>query len=99
MSLDRQVDSERVIVEAGLVDSEGPLRAALDGERLAAVVAALDGLPDQMRRCAVLRLFQDLSYREIAAALRVSVDVVKVQLFRARKQLREELEHLEGLNL
>ena len=44
-----------------------------------------------MRRCLVLRVYQEMKYREIAALLRLSPETVKVHLFQARKRLREEL--------
>lgn len=59
------------------------------GER---VVAALATLPERQRDCITLREFGDLSYREIAGVLEISIDQVKVQLYRARQALRNQLE-------
>ena len=52
---------------------------------------ALDELPPQMRDCASLRFLHEMTYREIAKALGISVDSVRVQLNRARKKLRLRL--------
>lgn len=52
---------------------------------------ALDELPQQMRDCATLRFIDEMTYREIATNLAISVDAVKVQLNRARKKLRLRL--------
>lgn len=60
-------------------------------ERSCRLREAVDKLPDQMRRCLVLRVYQEMKYREIAALLRLSPETVKVHLFQARKRLREEL--------
>lgn len=67
------------------------LDGALEGERRLALQAAVRGLPEQMRDCLTLRLYHELSYREIAVVKRLSVETVKAHLFRARKKLAEEL--------
>ena len=68
-----------------------PLTDALKKERLLVLHKALGTLPRQMRRCAILRLDQDLSYREIAELLQVSIETVKTQLHRARRRLKAQL--------
>ncbi len=45
-----------------------------------------------MRRCLLLRVDQDLKYREIAELLRISIETVKAHLFQARQLLRVRLE-------
>ena len=53
-----------------------------------------------MRRCTELRIYQDLSYREIAAVMRLSIETVKVHLFQARKKLKKSLrDAFEDLDL
>jgi RNA polymerase sigma-70 factor (ECF subfamily) len=69
----------------------GPDEEALSRERSRVLREAIDELPAQMRRCLVLRVDQDLKYREIAAVLRLSTETVKAHLFQARKRLQEEL--------
>jgi RNA polymerase sigma-70 factor (ECF subfamily) len=60
-------------------------------ERSRLLREAVKRLPEQMRRCLVLRVYQDMKYREVAALLRLSPETVKVHLFQARRRLREEL--------
>ena len=60
-------------------------------ERARLLREAVEKLPEQMRRCLVLRVYQDMKYREIAALLRLSPETVKVHLFQARRRLREDL--------
>lgn len=69
----------------------GPGEEILDRERSRLLREAIETLPAQMRRCLVLRVEQDLKYREIAAVLRLSTETVKAHLFQARKRLQEEL--------
>ena len=60
-------------------------------ERSGRLREAVERLPEQMRRCLVLRVYQEMKYREIAALMRLSPETVKVHLFQARKRLREDL--------
>ncbi|HEX2252715.1 MAG TPA: RNA polymerase sigma factor [Thermoanaerobaculia bacterium] len=71
--------------------AERQLEAVLGAERQRALRAAVAELPDAMRRCLLLRLDQDLRYREIAAVLRISPETVKAHLFQARRRLGEQL--------
>lgn len=69
----------------------GPLTGMLEQERQRLLRSALESLPAQMRRCVLLRIDQDLRYREIADLLRVSIDTVKAHLYQARQQLKGKL--------
>lgn len=76
--------------------SADPLDRALAHERTERLRGAIGELPPQMRRCVRLRLFQELLYGEIAELLQVTEATVKVQLFKARKRLRQSLGDEEG---
>lgn len=77
-----------------------PLDDVLGNEKRRALKAAVAALPDQMRRCVVMRIYQELAYKEIAGAMRVSIETVKAHLFQARRRLRAALaEHFEDLDL
>jgi RNA polymerase sigma-70 factor (ECF subfamily) len=78
----------RVDVECDAPDRSRPLDAVLQNERRRILRDAITDLPPQMRRCLVLRVYQDLTYEEIAFVLHVSIDTVKAHLFQARRQLR-----------
>jgi RNA polymerase sigma-70 factor (ECF subfamily) len=73
------------------VEDDGPLAAMLTEERLRILREAFEDLPPQMRRVVVLRVDQDLKYREIAELLRVSIETVKAHLYQARQHLRDKL--------
>lgn len=64
------------------------LEAAAAGPALAAALAAL---PAGHRDVLLLTAWAELSYEEIAAALRVPVGTVRSRLNRARRQVREAL--------
>jgi RNA polymerase sigma-70 factor (ECF subfamily) len=59
-----------------------------------AIQKALDSLPAKYRAIITLKEIDGLSYKEIAHAMKISMDKVKVWLFRARGHLREELSFL-----
>ena len=68
-----------------------PGQAAIDRERSRLLREAIEGLPEQMRKCLMLRIYQDLKYREIAVVVRLSIETVKAHLFAARRRLQQEL--------
>jgi len=68
-----------------------PLAAALEKEKVEKLREALQHLPQQMRRCAQLRVVHELSYAEIAALMGISVNTVKAHLHQAQKNLHAQL--------
>ena len=54
-------------------------------------MSALADLPDKQRAVLLLRINEDLAYREIGEVLGVGVQSVESLLFRARKSLRQSL--------
>jgi RNA polymerase sigma-70 factor (ECF subfamily) len=57
----------------------------------AKIEKALDSLPPKFKTVLVLRLYEDLSYEEIAKTLKISVGTVMSRLFRARERMQEML--------
>jgi RNA polymerase sigma factor (sigma-70 family) len=64
----------------------------VDSDELIGLPEALNGMPKQQQRALLLREWQGLSYREIAAELGVSQAAVETLLFRARRSLAAGLE-------
>ncbi|MGX5819125.1 RNA polymerase sigma factor [Chitinophaga lutea] len=54
----------------------------------------INRLPDKYKTVLQLRDIEGLSYQEIADALAIEMSEVKINLFRARKQVREQLQNL-----
>jgi RNA polymerase sigma-70 factor (ECF subfamily) len=75
----------------GSVIIPGPLDEVLADERQRVLQAAIEALPAQMRQCMSLRIYQELSYQEIAVAMQLSVETVKSHLHQGRQQLRKKL--------
>jgi RNA polymerase sigma-70 factor, ECF subfamily len=74
-----------------------PGAGLLAAERLYLVRRAVQELPARMRHCFLLRVDQELTYREIALILHTSLEGVKSQIYEARRRLRERLQgHFGG---
>jgi RNA polymerase sigma-70 factor (ECF subfamily) len=69
----------------------GPDELALQGEREAAVQAALLRLPSDQRMAVIMCDIEGFAYDEIAAALEVSMGTVKSRIARGREKLRRLL--------
>jgi RNA polymerase sigma-70 factor (ECF subfamily) len=69
----------------------GPEAAVLEREGREVLRRALLDLPPEQRAVFVLRVHEELSYREIADALDLSMGTVMSRLSRAREKLRDAL--------
>jgi len=69
----------------------GPLQGVLDAEARALLHRALGDLPAEQRAVFCLRVFEELSYREIAESLGIEMGTVMSRLSRAREKLRATL--------
>lgn len=77
---------------AAVATEETALEDMLLDERQRLLRGAVEELPGQMRESTKLRIYQELSYREISVVMRLSVETVKVHLFQARKKLKKKLQ-------
>ena len=68
-----------------------PLRRSLAEERGRLLRKAMTHLTREQRDCLALRIDQELSYREIAEVLQISLEAVKARLFQAKQRLRGSL--------
>ena len=66
-------------------------REVVEKEKLERVREGLAALPARMRACFLLRVQEELPYEEIAERLSLSAGTVKVQVWNARRRLREVL--------
>jgi RNA polymerase sigma-70 factor (ECF subfamily) len=76
------------------VDAPDPLERLQLDENKRRFLAAVQELPEQYRVTFVLRNFEDLSYEEIAARLKITVGTVDSRIYRARRLLIEKLKDL-----
>ena len=85
----RQAGADHEQVSEQIDGVETPPQAVERGERLRAVVAAVQHLPERQRNAIVLQALEGRSYEEIAAELGVTDGAVRQLLNRARTTLRD----------
>jgi RNA polymerase sigma-70 factor (ECF subfamily) len=84
---------------AGLADrlrnraAETPAESAERRERQHKVLAALSRIDAEYRAILVMRDVEDFDYQQMADVLSLPLGTIKSRLFRARKALRDELQH------
>lgn len=77
-----------------------PIEAIHNDELDQRIQRAIKNLPERRREILTLRMIHELSYKEIADTLEISVNTVDTQLRRALKSLREDLRLFQtGLEL
>lgn len=96
-SLDTVMEIEGRSSPALTIRSPGlsPEERVVQSEQSKALHAALKGLPDQMRRCCILRYEKGLKYKEVAFVMEISIETVKAHLHQARKRLMDLLGETE----
>lgn len=62
------------------------------------IESALDSLPPKYKAVLILRLYEDLSYEEIAKTLKISTGTVMSRLFRAREKMQEMLKEYKDFS-
>jgi len=60
-------------------------------ERMAAIRAKVQALPERQRLAVIMHKYQQMDYRQIAEVLKLSESATKSLLFRAYETLREQL--------
>jgi len=66
-------------------------QAILRRERLAAIRARVQALPERQRMAVIMHKYQQMDYKQIAEVLKLSESATKSLLFRAYETLREQL--------
>jgi RNA polymerase sigma-70 factor (ECF subfamily) len=91
LSVQSDPDEERESLEpapgSGAAPAADPLATTIGDEEARALRRAIAGLPAEYREVLVLREFEDLAYREIAAIVGCPIGTVMSRLARARDEL------------
>ena len=80
------------ILDAAYPSAMEPETVAIRNAQLTALADALDSLPEQERRCWLLREVGELSYDDIAKELGIPRSTVRGQLARARASIHAQME-------
>ena len=76
-----------------------PYERMMQRDKVEQVRRIIDGLPEKQKSCMQLRDFEGKSYKEIAAALGLSEEQVKVNIFRARQAVKQKYNEIDGYGL
>jgi len=87
LAYDRVVDEQFLQANRPVSPEEALMNGVLDEE----IETALARLPEEYRSVVILALVEDLSYKEIAAALSIPLGTVMSRLHRGRKMLQATL--------
>ncbi len=87
----REMSHEELSLELPDLDGETAQHAAEQAELAALVRAAVQALPADQRAVILLRVYQNLSFREIANITGASEDAARVRAHRARQTLKKAL--------
>lgn len=71
-----------------------PLAQIQNRENVNRIRSIMDSLPEKQRTCMHLRDFEAKTYKEIADILEITEEQVKVNIFRARKTVKEKYENI-----
>jgi len=80
-------EDETSTVENELTTAETPETVLAAKEIAAAVNAAMEALPDELRQAVTLREIEGLSYEEIATVMNCPIGTVRSRIFRARESI------------
>ncbi len=80
-------------------DASSPYDRLVNKERLKLVHRLVGELPEKQRMIMQLRDVEGKSYKEIAAALRLTEEQVKVNLFRARQKVKQKFIDIDNYGL
>ncbi len=86
-------ESDKALTNTLPASTPNPGEASLANERAAAVRAAVEKLPEEMREALVLCEWEERSVAEAAAILETTPKAVESRLYRARGLLRERLKN------
>lgn len=80
-------------------DNETPYRTAEMSDMMKSIGSFIQALPDKQRQVIQLRDVEGYSYKEISDIMEIDMNQVKVNLFRARKAVKENLININAYGL
>ena len=100
--IDRRGSHNASIDEQGIDSQDSaatPLEQTQQRDSVALVRQIIDSLPVNQRMCIQLRDFEGKTYKEIAAALDMTDEQVKINIFRARQTITQRFTQIDGYGL
>jgi len=87
-------DDETSPLDRELTNDETPETVLAAQEIAAAVNAAMEALPEDLRQAVTLREIEGLSYEEIATVMSCPIGTVRSRIFRAREAISAKVKPL-----
>ena len=100
--IDRRGSHNASIDEQGIDSQDSaatPLEQTQQRDSVALVRQIIDSLPVNQRMCIQLRDFEGKTYKEIAVALDMTDEQVKINIFRARQTIKQRFTQIDGYGL
>ena len=76
-----------------------PYRSTEMSDTMHRVNELIEGLPSKQKQIIILRDVEGMTYKEISKVLEIDINQVKVNLFRARRSVRENLTEINSYGL
>ena len=76
-----------------------PLKQTEENEMIARIRGIIKRLPEKQRAVITLRDIEGYSYKEMVEILKLEMNYIKVLLFRARKQVKKELNRIHDYGI
>lgn len=95
----RQTEAMPEGMETRIATEEDPYSSTETNDMIARIRQMMKTLPDKQRQVMQLRDIEGYSYKEIGEIMDLDMNQVKVNLFRARKQVRTHLSKLTAYGL
>lgn len=89
---------EQRIAETSYQTSD-PHELMISKDRVEMVKQLVNRLPEKQRSCLQLRDFEGKTYKEIAEILAITEEQVKVNIFRARRSIKQQFDKAENYGL
>ncbi len=97
VSLDDVGVKEEVFYEKG--QGSEPLENIIDHQHRALLASAIAKLPESTYACVVLRVYQELTYQEIATVLQIHYELVKSRMHQAQNTLKAILRNEMNIDI
>ena len=99
----KKKDNNNESLEQGIAETSDqtsdPHELIIRKDRIEMVKQLVNRLPEKQRSCLQLRDFEGKTYKEIAGILAITEEQVKVNIFRARRSIKQQFDKADSYGL
>lgn len=99
----KKKDNNNESLEQGIAETSyqtsDPYELMIRKDRIEMVKQLVNRLPEKQRSCLQLRDFEGKTYKEIAEILAITEEQVKVNIFRARRSIKQQFDKADSYGL